>query len=108
MQRILSIIQCSHLRMLFLVSASQSHNTFSTSTCDRSRAKGTDRTLPCGERSKKVALSLSEDRLVSGSYQCREGLDSAHRSHCTAVYPKLHLELLLSTESSTRPSLSCA
>src|SRR5216684_1552605 len=40
----------------------------------------------------------------------RPGLDSVRRYCCTAVYPKLHLELLLSIESSTslRPSLSCA
>src|SRR5260370_33963725 len=42
--------------------------------------------------------------------QGRPGLDSVRRYCCTAVYPKLHLELLLSTErfSSLRPSLSCA
>src|SRR5712692_6857706 len=42
--------------------------------------------------------------------QGRPGLDSVCQYCCTAVYPKLYLELLLSTESSTslRPSLSCA
>src|SRR5258708_17789224 len=41
--------------------------------------------------------------------QGRPGLDSVRRYCCTAVYLKLHLKLLLSTESSTslRPSLSC-
>src|SRR5258707_11583234 len=44
-------------------------------------------------------------------YQCREGLAwIAYADTAVQLYPKLHLELLLSTESSTslRPSLSCA
>ncbi len=92
--------------MLFLVSVSQSPNTVLTSTCDRSRAKGTDRNLPCGEKEQKGGAQLvrrgsDEDgcRLMYHvDYQCREGLDSARRSRCVSQ---------TTFGSSTRPSLSC-